>query len=160
MPKMEGGTWVNSNLEGYLSALIELTAGNSTWIGRPSETSATEVDVVPWFLAHQSTVITACNPMGEIVSFRENSALSAALQEDLMYSGLEFLICSGRDDRGLHSERSFLIFNTDERASREAIRLAQKYKQQAIFILEGHSRRLQLLEDGRVFSQQIHWEQK
>lgn len=77
-------------------------------------------------------VITACNPMGELVTEEENQRRMTDLRVDLDTDEIRWLQAEGRDPTGDWLEPSFAVLDTDRRTARD---LGRVYDQFAIFEL-------------------------
>lgn len=151
------------NTGDYLSAVLEIEWKGVTWIGRPLDSSTTPTDEAskPQFLNSQSMVITAWNPNGEVCTAEENARLNVLLRDDLEKTGMTFFECLGRDDSGQHFEESFLVICSEKKRIDEGLKLAQKYSQEAVFIITGRLRSLRFLVAGELeIEQNFKWSLK
>jgi hypothetical protein len=80
-------------------------------------------------------VITACNPLGRVLSERENADRDAALHRRLDQLSYAYVRATGRSPDASHAERGFAVA-----APREVLlALAEEFDQLAIFWFDGSS---------------------
>ena len=75
------------------------------------------------------TFITACNPLGDIVSDEENTVATSALNAELCVSGVPVFSGEGKDPTGPWREASFAVLGMGLTDSRH---LGHKWRQNAI----------------------------
>ncbi|KMT63800.1 DUF3293 domain-containing protein [Catenovulum maritimum] len=79
-------------------------------------------------------IITACNPNGVILNHSENSLKDKMLQSDILSLNVPYRSITGCSANFCHKEKSWIV--AIEKA--EAIKLADKYQQNAIFWVEAN----------------------
>lgn len=74
--------------------------------------------------------ITACNPLGELLSHEQNSDLQKRLEEEIQFRGLTYIAGEGKHPVGdWPGEPSFLVFDLSLEAAKT---LGRKFNQNAI----------------------------
>lgn len=90
-------------------------------------------DLMGLYKTHQSETcafITACNPLGELISNEQNSDLQKRLEEEIQFRGLTYIAGEGKHPVGdWPGEPSYLVFDLSLEAAKT---LGRKFNQNAI----------------------------
>lgn len=90
-------------------------------------------DLMSLYKMHQSETcafITACNPLGELLSNEQNSDLQKQLEEEIQFRGLVLIAGEGKHPVGdWPGEPSYLVFDLSLEAAKT---LGRKFHQNAI----------------------------
>lgn len=86
-------------------------------------------------LAHTFGIVTGQDPMGRIQSTGRNSELAARLQREVAAMNVPFALVDACNPDRSHCEQSFAIAISCD----EAVALADRYEQLAIFWFDGNS---------------------
>ena len=90
-------------------------------------------DLMSLYKTHQSETcafITACNPLGELLSNEQNSDLQKQLEEEIQFRGLVLIAGEGKHPFGdWPGEPSYLVFDLSLEAAKT---LGRKFNQNAI----------------------------
>lgn len=90
-------------------------------------------DLMSLYKTHQSETcafITACNPLGELLSNEQNSDLQKQLEEEIQFRGLVLIAGEGKHPVGdWPGEPSYLVFDLSLEAAKT---LGRKFNQNAI----------------------------
>jgi hypothetical protein len=84
-------------------------------------------------------LVTAYNPGFERPSVAENEHANKALRALLAASNITSLPARGSSDPETHTEPSFALFNI---AEAEALNIARRFRQAAVFAWDGHEGRI------------------
>ncbi len=90
-------------------------------------------DLLGFYKTHRSETcafITACNPLGELLSAEQNSDLQKHLEEEIKFRGLAYIAGEGKHPVGdWPGEPSYLVFDLSLEAAKT---LGRKFNQNAI----------------------------
>lgn len=90
-------------------------------------------DLMGLYKTHRSETcafITACNPLGELISNEQNSDLQKRLEEEIQFRGLTYIAGEGKHPVGdWPGEPSYLVFDLSLEAAKT---LGRKFNQNAI----------------------------
>ena len=78
-------------------------------------------------------VLTACNPLGRLISSEDNQARDQALAAHLHRAGWASVRATGRSPGGQHREPGFAV----PASQAELLRIAETFEQTAIFWFDG-----------------------
>jgi hypothetical protein len=90
-------------------------------------------DLLALYKTHRSETcafITACNPLGELLSAEQNSDLQKQLEEEIKFRGLAYIAGEGKHPVGdWPGEPSYLVFDLSLEAAKT---IGRKFNQNAI----------------------------
>ena len=110
---------------------------------------------------HEFAIITACNPESHLISDRENDRRNRLLESE--FSGYHYETIMVGDIKKNWIEESFAV----ELAQNDAVELAKKYQQNAIYYVSGgqlflisckgnlHSKQLGVFSEKIIYEKQI-----
>jgi hypothetical protein len=124
--------------DAYLTAEVSIDAPGGTvrvFPAPPMQASGQYPDAD----GHAISVITAHNPGGVVVDAEENERAQRALEDELTQRGVPFWPAAGADPDWKHVEPSVAVLGMTEP---DALALAARYGQEAIFVLTPASRKV------------------